>query len=73
MGVGAERLEIVVHGGRTFEVPVKLSPSPSLSASTHQRCQRKEWRRRVPKSEMRRPGSFFSRLTFSHILALARA
>ena len=32
---------------------MKLSPSPSCKASTHQRCQRKLWRRRVPKSEMR--------------------
>ena len=32
---------------------MKLSPSPSCSASTHQRCQRNPWRRRVPKSETR--------------------
>ncbi|MOA58329.1 hypothetical protein D3C78_1827140 [compost metagenome] len=57
----------------TLEVPVKFSPIPSLSASTHQRCQRKEWRRRVPKSEILRSGSFCRRSTFSHILALARA
>ena len=57
----------------TLEVPVKASPMPSFSASTHQRCHRKEWRRRVPKSEMRMPGSAFSRSVLAHILALARA
>ena len=31
---------------------MKASPSPSFSASTHQRCQRKLCRRRVPKSEI---------------------
>ena len=48
----------------TLLVPMKASPSPSFSASTHQRCQRKLWRRRVPKSEMRRSGSARSRSTF---------
>ena len=53
MRVGAERLQIRVHrqqhvggSGEGF------GPMPSFSASTHQRCQRKLWRRRVPKSEM---------------------
>src|SRR6478752_2320367 len=40
---------------RTLEVPVKDGPRPSLTASTHQRCHRKPWRRRVPKSERRKP------------------
>src|SRR6267154_1015857 len=58
---------------KTFEVPVKDDPSPSLTASTHQRCHRKPWRRRVPKSERRRPSSFRRRSTLLQSLALARA
>ena len=47
---------------RTLEVPVNLAPSPSFSASTHQRCHRKEWRRRVPKSEIDRFGQLLQPL-----------
>src|SRR6201985_966860 len=57
----------------TFEVPVKDGPSPSLTASTHQRCHRKPCRRRVPKSDSRKPSSLRSRSTLVQSLALARA
>ena len=57
----------------TFDVPVKASPMPSFSASTHQRCQRNECLRLVPKSEIVMPGRARSRSVFAHILALARA
>ena len=57
----------------TFDVPVKASPMPSFSASTHQRCHRKLCLRRVPKSEILMPGSARSLSVLAHILALARA
>jgi hypothetical protein len=71
MRIGAERFQIVVHGEQHVAGAGKAGlPMPSFSASTHQRCHRKLWRRRVPKSEMRRSGSSRSRSTFSHILRL---
>ena len=45
----------------TLDEPRSASPKPSFNASTHQRCQRWPWRRRVPKSESLRFGSFCSR------------
>src|SRR2546422_947473 len=38
----------------TLEVPMKDGPRPSFTASTHQRCHRKPWRRREPADEVRR-------------------
>src|SRR6202040_3220453 len=56
----------------TLEVPVKDGPRPSFTASTHQRCHRKPWRRRVPKSERRKSSSFRRRSTLA-LGDLARA
>ena len=61
------------RGRFEFDVPVNDEPRPSFTASTHQRCQRKPWRRRVPKSERRRPSSLRSRSTLLQSFALARA
>ena len=50
---------------RQFDVPTKVRPSPSVMACTHQSCQRKECRRRVPKSasaSVSRPRSLFDLL-----------
>ena len=58
---------------RQLEVPVNFAPSPSIIASTAQSCQRKECRRRVPKSEMRKSGSLRSRSIFSQSRAVAWA
>ena len=41
-----------------------------MTASTHQRCHRKPWRRRVPKSESRKPSSLRSRSTLAPQLGL---
>ena len=58
MRIGADRFEIIVHRQQHVGGAGERRPRPSLTASTHQRCQRKLWRRRVPKSESRSPASF---------------